>query len=191
MKTHWTERSTENFLSRITFDFIAQLEEKMESIPLTQSELAEKLNVTEGRVSQILNNRSNLTLKNIIKYARALGMKVAVVAYEDGDPDNTRGLVNSEIFSICWEKQGKPADYFSLEEPAQRNDAEISNVRTSPKFATEPVEQVANIRLSVDYIREVKPTVTKMKAEANRVVNQIATSENRSENNAVSFVAAA
>lgn len=113
---NWTERNIENFLSRLTFDFITQLEQKMESLPMTQLELAKKLNLSESRVSQILNGSHNLELKSIIKYARALGLKVAVVAYDDDDPENTRGLINSEIFSICWERQGKPVDYFALEE---------------------------------------------------------------------------
>lgn len=188
MNKHWTEKSTENFLSRITFDFIAQLEQKMESIPLTQLELANKLNVTEGRVSQILNNPSNLTLKNIIKYARALGMKIAIVAYEDGDPDNTRGLVNSEIFSICWEKQGKPADFFSLEEPTQQVKVE-NNLRTSPKFASEPIKQPAGFHFSPQYTTGTKTTVTKMKTKT--IDNQIATSDNSSKNNVMSGVIAA
>ena len=116
MSKNWTEKNLENFLSRVTFDFITQLEKRMETLPLTQAELAEKLNITAGRVSQILNGSSNLELKSIIKYARALGLKVAVVAYNDGDPDNTRGLINSEIFSTCWERQGAPVDFFALEE---------------------------------------------------------------------------
>jgi transcriptional regulator with XRE-family HTH domain len=116
MKTmNWTEQKIDNFLSKITFDFITQLEKKMESLPMSQAELAEKLNLSESRVSQILNGSHNLELKSIIKYARALGLKVAVIAYDDDDPDNNRGLINSEIFSACWERQGKPADFFALE----------------------------------------------------------------------------
>ena len=157
---NWTERSAENFLSRITFDFITQLEKKMESLPLTQLELAEKLKVSEGRVSQILNNPSNLTLKSIIKYARALGMKVAVVAYEDNDPDNERGLVNSEIFSICWEKQGAPADFFSLEETFQQYETENSNVRTSDKFASEPIKNPSDSAITLAKLTEVKSNAT-------------------------------
>lgn len=142
MSKHWTEKNTESFLSRITFDFIAQLEQKMESLPLTQAELAKKLGVTDSFVSQILNNPSNLSLKTIIKYARALGLKVAVVAYDDNDPDNERGLTNSEIFSICWEKQGKPVDYFSLEgsnSKTIKETVENDGVSTSTAFAGKPV----------------------------------------------------
>lgn len=155
MSKNWTERNIENFLSRITFDFITQLEKKMGSFPMTQAELAEKLNLSESRVSQILNGSHNLELKSIIKYARALGLKVAVVAYDDDDPDNLRGLVNSEIFSTCWERQGKPVDFFAFEETTP-----VSNVSTSPKFATEPIAQPGTGHYSLPYLTAIEGAKT-------------------------------
>lgn len=114
---HWTERSVDDFLHRIASDFVTQLENKIESEPLSKIKLAEKLGVSKGRVSQILNNPGNLTLRMIIKCARALGMKVAIIAYDDSDKKNERGPVNSEIFRVCWENFGKPLDFWSLEKP--------------------------------------------------------------------------
>jgi transcriptional regulator with XRE-family HTH domain len=116
---HWTAASTEAFVRRITFDFIAQLEKKMESDPISQADLAQKLGVSEGAVSQVLNNSRNLTLKTIVSYARALGMKVAVVGYDDEDLQNERGPVGSEIFSTCWHNAGKPYDLWSLKHESQ------------------------------------------------------------------------
>jgi len=115
--THWTERSVDDFLYRIATDFVMQLENRIQSKPLTKAQLAQKLGVSKGRVSQILNNPGNLTLKMIIKCARALGMKVAVVAYADNDEKNERGPVNSEIFRVCWENAGKPIDFWALKKP--------------------------------------------------------------------------
>lgn len=112
---HWTARNIEAFIQRITFDFIAQLEQRLGALPMNQAELAQKLEVSEGAVSQILNNPPNLTLKTIVKYARALGLKVAIVAYDDNDPNNDEGPVGSEIFSSCWERANKPRDHWSLE----------------------------------------------------------------------------
>jgi len=118
MKHHWTERSNKDFLFRIAADFITQLEDKMESIPISQDEFAKRLDVTKGRVSQVLNNPGNITLGKIIKYSRALGLKVSIVAYEDDDPKNERGPINSEVFNICWGKLGKPTDFWAfLESP--------------------------------------------------------------------------
>jgi transcriptional regulator with XRE-family HTH domain len=114
MNQHWTERDFRNLLSRLAFNFVAQLDKKMKSSSMTQAELAAKLGVTEGRVSQVLNNESNPTLETIVKYARAMGLKPSIIAYEDDDPNNYKGLVNAEVFLTCWERQGKPMDFFDL-----------------------------------------------------------------------------
>jgi len=113
---HWTNRSNKDFLFRIAADFVAQLEDKMESLSISQDELARKLGVTKGRVSQILNNPGNITLGKVVEYARTLKMKVSIVAYEDDDPNNERGPINSAVFNICWERYGKPQDFWALEE---------------------------------------------------------------------------
>jgi transcriptional regulator with XRE-family HTH domain len=118
--THYTSKSENAFINRITFDFIAELERKMEVAGITQSEVAKKLNVSEGNVSQVLNlGRMNLSLKTMVRFARALGMKIAVVAYEDDDPKNERGPVGSEIFTNAWKKLGKPRDVWSLNQGFQ------------------------------------------------------------------------
>ena len=112
---HWTTANDSAFINRIMFDFIAQLQTRLETSGKTQSQLAKEMEVTEGEVSQVLNlNRMNLNLKTMVKYVRALGMKMAIVAYDDGDPNNERGPVGSEIFSIAWDKVGKPRDLWSV-----------------------------------------------------------------------------
>jgi hypothetical protein len=50
-----------------------------------------------------------------VKYARAIGRKVALVLYDDKDSENQQGPVNSGIFSKCWERAGKPKDFFALD----------------------------------------------------------------------------
>lgn len=111
---HWTSENTEAFIHRITFDFITTIAKHLEAKPLTQAKLAKKLDVSEGAVSQVLNTPRNLTLKTIVRYARAIGLKIALVAYDDGDPDNKRGPINSEIFAACWESVGRPEDFRQL-----------------------------------------------------------------------------
>jgi transcriptional regulator with XRE-family HTH domain len=115
MTKHWTANSADGFAYRISSDFVLQLEKKMEGV-LSQNDLAKRLGVSKGRVSQVLNNPGNLTLKKMVQYSRALGMKVAVLAYEDGDPTNQNGPVNAELFYRCWQKYGSPTDFFSLNE---------------------------------------------------------------------------
>jgi len=139
MRSHWTERSNKDFLFRIAADFITQLEDKMESLPMSQDELAQRLNVTKGRVSQILNNPGNITLGKIIEYARTLGMKVSIVGYEDNDPNNEKGPINSAVFSICWEKYGKPRDFWAFQEKESRT----SSIDNAQQYANTPTTAAA------------------------------------------------
>jgi len=106
---HYTSQNMDFFVERITSDFIGQIAQRLESSGMTQSELAQKLDVSESEVSQVMNlNRVNFTLKKMARLAQALGMKVALVAYDDRDPGNERGPVGSEIFSQSWESLGRP-----------------------------------------------------------------------------------
>lgn len=114
MKAHWTARSVKDYIFRIASDFIAQLENKMNSLPISQDELAKKLGVTKGRVSQLINHPGNISLATMVEYAKALGMKVSLVAYDDNDPENKNGPINSEIFKTCWEQLGKPHDFWDV-----------------------------------------------------------------------------
>jgi transcriptional regulator with XRE-family HTH domain len=111
---HWTSRSIADFVYRIASDFVAQLEMKLEREGTTQKELADRLKLSVGRVSQVLNDPGNLTIKNTVRFAQALGMKVALIAYEDGDPANARGPISSEVFTMTWMQAGRPRDLFQL-----------------------------------------------------------------------------
>lgn len=113
---HWTAASAEDFRHSIAAEFIRFVEDAMEAEHVTQSELAERLGVTKGRVSQVLNNPGNLTLDKIVEYVRALHKKVAIVGYDDGDRENRRGLVSADLFRKCWEHMGSPADFFTFAE---------------------------------------------------------------------------
>jgi len=115
---HWTERSIDDFVHRIASDFAIQIEKRMEN-RINQKELAERMRVSQGNVSQSFNNPSNFTLKKVVRFARALGLKVAIVAYDDNDPTNQNGPIHSEIFETCWKKVGKPDDFFALNESFQ------------------------------------------------------------------------
>jgi len=117
--THWTERGTEDFFYSIASDFIDQLQEKMEALGMKQSQLAEAARVSKSYVSKVFKNPGNLSLETLVKFARTVGMKVSIVAYEDkNDPDNTRGPINSDIFRLCWERAERPADMWAIKEMA-------------------------------------------------------------------------
>jgi len=112
---HWTQANTADFAYSISLGFFTQLEDRLEQSPMKRRDYAEKLGVTAGRISQILNNPpDNPQLESLVQYARALGMKVAVVAYDDGDPENDKGPIFSEVFNVSWERIGKPRDLISV-----------------------------------------------------------------------------
>jgi transcriptional regulator with XRE-family HTH domain len=120
---HWTDDSTDDYLHEIASGFVRAIESAMGD-DITQSQLAERLGVSESRVSQVLNNPGNLTLRKIIEYARALHLNVAIVAYEGRG--SKRGLVPPEIFERCWEKLGKPHDFFEFDSCTVVTDARYS-----------------------------------------------------------------
>src|SRR5690242_17677706 len=85
----------------------------MASEEMDRAELAEKLGVSKGRVSQILNDPGNLTLKNVVKYSEVLGRKVTIVTYKDKAASREQVPVSPQVFVACWEKAGRPTDLFS------------------------------------------------------------------------------
>ena len=112
--THWTQRSNEDFLYSIASDFIEALKKKMQTLGMSQSKLAKKAKVNKSYVSRTFKDPGNLTLETIVKFARTVGMKVSVLAYEDkSDPNNNAGPIDSEVFRLCWENAGQPADMWA------------------------------------------------------------------------------
>lgn len=111
-KEHWSN-TPDNFLFAVSADFVLQIK----SLADSQKQLADKLRLSKGRISQTLNDPGNLTLKTMVKYARALGMKLGVVLYEDkDDPNNTEGPIHSDIFRLSWEKIGRPRDFWAFKD---------------------------------------------------------------------------
>lgn len=113
---HWTQQSIADFVYSISSTFVAQIETKMEEKEISRSEVATRLNKSSGRVSQILNNPGNLSLRVMVETARSLGLKVSVVAYDDNDPTDDNGPIDPDVFVKCWKRAGSPANLFELED---------------------------------------------------------------------------
>jgi len=113
-KPHWTS-STSSFVTKISSDFVLQIEQRLDDLDINHAAFASLLNVTEGSVSQKLNRPPNFKLSTAVEFVRALGFKVSLVAYDDGDATNDNGPINSEIFYECWKRAGRPVDFFDLE----------------------------------------------------------------------------
>src|SRR5580704_13784124 len=106
LNQHWTQSSLGDFAYWVSSDFTAQIEARLEVKGISKNTLADRVGVSQSRVSQVLNDPGNLTLGNVVKYVRAVGMKVALVAYDDSDPSNDKGPINAEVFTKCWERMG-------------------------------------------------------------------------------------
>jgi hypothetical protein len=126
MKAHWTQRTIRDYLFRIAADFIAQLEKKMEA--------------------------ENISLAIVAKYAKALSMKMSIIAYEDDDPENIKGPINSEIFKICWEACGKPHDFWELQETEESKQDAAQVALAKDMEVSEPVS-AANATPQIYYFR--------------------------------------
>jgi len=108
---HWTQESTQDFTYHLSLDFFTQLQDRFEQSELLRKEFAEQVGLSAGRISQIFNNPpANPQLESLVRYAQALGLKVSIVAYDDGDPANNNGPVFSGVIAKCWEHMGKPRD---------------------------------------------------------------------------------
>jgi hypothetical protein len=113
---HWTGGDPLRLVRSISSDFMAQIEMKMEDlVGFTHSDLAKRLDVSLGRVSQMMNSPGNFTLKNGVAYARAVGMRMAVVAYPPNSVSNG-SPISGDVFRACWEIAGRPTNMFEIQE---------------------------------------------------------------------------
>lgn len=111
---HWTAGDPRRVAQWVAFDFIAQLETRIEQIPgFTHKDLAKRLHVSIGRVSQIMNSPGNFTIRNGCSYAGAVDMNAALVLY----PADCRSApISGDIFRACWEIAGRPTNMFEVQE---------------------------------------------------------------------------
>lgn len=162
--SHWTARSPEDFLYSIASDFVEQLRAKMKTLGLSQSELALAAKVSKSYVSQVFNDPGNLSLITIVKFAKAVGMKVSIVGYEQSAKEaETVGPINSEVFRLCWERQGKPIDLWSFKE---QNVATTSNTIDVKTF-------MENHVLGMALLRESQPTNPTPKSSIHQLTNYV------------------
>jgi transcriptional regulator with XRE-family HTH domain len=116
---HWTQESTKDFAFHLSLDFFTQLQDRFDDSEMLRKEFAEQLDISPGRVSQFFNNPpTNPKIDSLVRYAQALGLKVSIVAYDDGDPDNDKGPIFSGVIAKCWEHMGKPRDLSAFVRPA-------------------------------------------------------------------------
>lgn len=135
---HWTERSPGSYQFLVAFDFVNQLDEQLAERGFRRADLARKMGVTEGRISQIFNNPRGLNLQTIIRLARAAGLKVSVVTYDDHDPENKHGPIESRVFRLCWERAGRPREAWELLSGEERPGSSVGSGPTWQRTVEDP-----------------------------------------------------
>lgn len=142
LKAHWTDQSLRDFSYWILSDFTAQVETSLEQSGMSNNAFAEVIHVSPGRVSQVLNDPGNLTIGNVVKYARGLGKKVALVMYDDVDPENTKGPIHAEVFTECWQRMGCPQEMYDLNTMTQSRGCWVL---TKTASATNDQNEIPNV----------------------------------------------
>lgn len=89
--------SREYWISKIQLDLFNQIENYMTQHQLSRTQLAEKLGVTKGYVSQILNGDFDHKISKLVELALAIGLVPMVqykplkeVLFENKDAENER-----------------------------------------------------------------------------------------------------
>jgi len=77
-------RTPEYWFEHAQNELYRQVTEFMENEGINQTQLADKLNVSKGYVSQVLKGEFNYTLKKLIELSMAIG-KVPVIVYKSID----------------------------------------------------------------------------------------------------------
>ena len=104
-----------DFHFQMALDFVDQCEREMDKRGWTQKDVAERLGTSEGYISQVFGNPSNLTLKTIAKLARIFHQKATVVMYNDARDDG-HGPLSSRVFIGAWERLDKPSSACDIKE---------------------------------------------------------------------------
>ena len=108
MGGHWTNESIDDFVSCVVLDFLEDIINRMEDCNISKKELAEKMEVSEDFISDILNNPDKLTIKLMVKLTRALNIKITFMIYDDDDVENEIGPIFPRVIRKCWEIMNKP-----------------------------------------------------------------------------------
>lgn len=125
-------KTPEYWFETIQNEIFRQMKEYLDKEGLSQSELAEKLGVTKGYISQIMNGNFNYTLKKLIELSLAMG-KAPVIEFEQLNEFVNRNIRQTEFqysriskFSIG-----------SLTHSIPKNNEEYSEYRAHKQTSTE------------------------------------------------------
>lgn len=119
MEKHGTE-GTESFRHFILEDLFDRITDSLVKYEISMKEVDQRLGWEPGQTESAIRGMSDISVEDLIQMTRKYGLKPALFAYDDGDPDNTLGPIFAEVFLTCWKMVGKPRDFFELKEAADR-----------------------------------------------------------------------
>ena len=106
--SHWTEEGPTAFVHALVTSYVRDLNALLSSIEMGTKELGERSGLGKQAAQSTLENVLRWTTEKMVFWARTAGLKVSIVVYDDGDPDNEKGPVDSRCFYACWKKCGSP-----------------------------------------------------------------------------------
>ncbi|MCP3681286.1 MAG: helix-turn-helix transcriptional regulator [bacterium] len=119
---HWTEDAGA-FRHWVVDEFVDVIKARLKEKNISQETFADMANCSKLAVLEILNKEEYqlLGISDMIKWARALGLKLSIVVYDDDDPDNKLGPVFAEAFVDLWDKCLRPRNFKALKEWRENN----------------------------------------------------------------------
>lgn len=95
----------------------------LERCGMSQRELAQRLGISEGRISQILSAESNPTVKTLARVGRALGCRLQldlVTLHRSQEPasapgDQAEELWSGKVIPLTWQRRGEDSEIEEME----------------------------------------------------------------------------
>ncbi|MEQ8425499.1 MAG: helix-turn-helix transcriptional regulator [Cyclobacteriaceae bacterium] len=127
-------RSPEYWFEHAQNDLYGQVVEFMEREGVNQTQLAERLGVTKGYISQLLNGEFNHTLKKLIDISLSIGV-VPKIEYQSisnvVDEDNRVQFIRTDDIFSSLDSKGSPSIILRESETSSDN---IERMSSEPNF---------------------------------------------------------
>ncbi|MFD8319136.1 helix-turn-helix domain-containing protein [Kitasatospora purpeofusca] len=104
--------------ARLRYEILAQINEALEELGISQAELARRLGIRKSAVNQVVNGDGNMRVSTVAEYLHALGWELKVNRVEKGSI--RREVVESRPAEECddsddyAEDWSTPVEFFSL-----------------------------------------------------------------------------
>ena len=101
-------------LYKLSHQFTSQIKIAMDQGGLKYKDIAERMGLTPGRVSQIMHDPGNITLSTMIKLGNAVGLKTSVLLYDYNYDNLDDDHIIPSVFRACWRRLGSPKNMLDI-----------------------------------------------------------------------------